>query len=269
MAISNINDYISNSNYQHMLTFHKAYGVARQFLGTTWQSLPNAGSAPSTASTCSNTTTGALNRETPIGLSSYDWRLTSLQITSPADGHFLLVDRLSHQGGLVANTTSTQTTNLPTAALTRYTNGNNVMAGIEIFTSLGSTATTATVSYTNQNGTSGKTSKPFVIGGASYLDVNRILFIPLDDGDTGVRSVESVTLAADTTTAGSFGVFLFKVLAMANPSKDAIYSANTYNALLGGACHFEPILPGACLMLVNNGQSSGNPCAGNICFTNV
>ncbi|RTK96145.1 MAG: hypothetical protein EKK64_04910 [Neisseriaceae bacterium] len=268
MAISNINNYISN-NEQFKLTFYKAYGVARTLLGTTWKSLPNAGSTPSTAVTCDNTTIGALNKETSIGVSSYDWRLTSVQLTSSADSQLLLIDRLSHQGGLVANTTSPQTTNLPTAALTRYTNGHNVMAGVEILATLGSTVTTATVSYTNQNGTSGKTSKPFVIGGTNYFELNRILFIPLDDGDTGVRSVESVTLAADTTTAGNFGIFLFKVLAMANPTKDARYSANTYNALLGGACHFEPILPGACLMLINNGQSSGSPCSGNITFTNV
>jgi hypothetical protein len=38
--------------------------------------------------------------------------------------------------------------------------------------------------------------------------------IPLQAGDTGVESIESVTVTATTGTAGNFGVCLFKPLAM-------------------------------------------------------
>ncbi|RTK96146.1 MAG: hypothetical protein EKK64_04915 [Neisseriaceae bacterium] len=191
-------------------------------------------------------------------MSSYDWRLNSVTYQSILNSQLMIFDRLSHQGGLSTTTTSPQTTNLPTAALTRYTNGHNVMAALEFYTTnSGGVATTATISYTNQDGTSGKTSKPVSFGGGL---TGRLLIVPLDDGDTGVRSVESVTIAADTTVSSNFGVTLLRFVGMTQPTQkhDGFYGANAYNAIIGGGCHFEPILPGACLQLLNNLGSAGS-----------
>lgn len=129
-------------------------------------------------------------------------------------GAYLLVDRLSHQGGLSGTTTTAQTTNLPTAALTRYTDGVGVMAALTIYTDVGTTAVSPTISYTNQAGTSGQTSGSFQFGGTGWDDAGRTFIVPLAVGDTGVRAVASVTLGVSTGTAGAFGVTLFKPLAM-------------------------------------------------------
>jgi len=129
-------------------------------------------------------------------------------------GAYIFVDRLSHQGGLNATGTGAQTTNLPTAALPRYTDGRDVMLGLEIYTQIGSTATTVTVSYTNESGTSGRTTPAVVFGGTGTREVGRFMVFPLQAGDSGVRSVQSVTVAATTGTAGNFGVVLFKPLFM-------------------------------------------------------
>jgi hypothetical protein len=129
-------------------------------------------------------------------------------------GGMLLVDLLNVSGGLNATLTTAQTTNLPTAALTRYTSGEGVMAGIVVYTQIGSTATTATISYTNSAGTSGRTSTATSFGGSGFREVGVLLPIPLQAGDTGIRSIESVTVTATTATAGNFGVCLFKPLAM-------------------------------------------------------
>lgn len=255
MSISNFENFLTYPF--KVLSFFKTYSVGRTTLATNWLTNSKAGVAPTTAAVCDNTTTGALNKETDIGLSGFDWRFVSSQIntTSPFM-QFLIADRLCATGGLVANTTSTQTTNLPTAPLTRYTDGNNVFAALEVYVNTGSVSTTFTCSYTNQNGTPGQTSKPAVIGGTNAgQSPGKLLMIPLADGDTGVRSVESVTLAGDTTDSGNFGVTLFRVLGFTNPIRDSIHSANVYNAILGGGCHLEPILPGACLMTINNGLS--------------
>ena len=126
----------------------------------------------------------------------------------------MVVDLLNVSGGLNATLTTAQTTNLPTAALTRHTTGEGVMAGIVIYTIIGTTATTVTISYTNSAGVSGRTSTATTFGGGFYREVGVLLPIPLQAGDTGIRSIESVTVTATTGTAGNFGVCMFKPLAM-------------------------------------------------------
>lgn len=127
-------------------------------------------------------------------------------------GAYIFIDRLSHQGGLNATSVSVQTTNLPTAALPRHTDGKNVILGVEIYTQIGTTTTTFTVNYTNELGVSGRTSDPVVIGGTGAREVGRFLIVSLQDNDKGVRSVQSLTFAGTTGTAGSIGIVLFKPL---------------------------------------------------------
>jgi len=122
------------------------------------------------------------------------------------------IDLLNQSGGLSGTVTTEQTTNLPTAALTRYTGGDGVFIGIIIYTLVGTTATTISVRYTNQAGTSNRVSTVTGFGGTGFRDAGRLIQIPLQAGDTGARSVEGVTLTATTGTAGNFGVCLFKPL---------------------------------------------------------
>jgi hypothetical protein len=126
--------------------------------------------------------------------------------------NMLLYDRLCHSGGLSGIVTTEQTTNLPSAPLPRYTDGKGVMAFLEITAAIGSTATTATVRYTNEKGEAGRQSPPFTIGGSGATSSAIALPVPLQAGDKGVRSVEGVTLAATTGTQGNIAVVLAKVL---------------------------------------------------------
>jgi hypothetical protein len=122
------------------------------------------------------------------------------------------IDLLNVSGGLSGIVTTEQTTNLPTAPLTRHTGGDGVFIGIVIYVAVGTTATTISVRYTNQAGTPNRVSTVTTFGGTGFREVSRLLQIPLQAGDTGVRSVEGVTLTATTGTAGNFGVCLFKPL---------------------------------------------------------
>jgi hypothetical protein len=126
----------------------------------------------------------------------------------------MVVDLLNVNGGLNATLTTPQTTNLPTAALTRYTSGEGVMAGIVVYTIIGTTISTVTVSYTNSSGVSGRISTATQMGGGFYREVGILIPIPLQGADKGFRSIESVTVASTTGTVGNFGVCLFKPLAM-------------------------------------------------------
>lgn len=226
-------------------------------LQSCWASAPIAGSAPTTSVALSNSTTGAITFER-FGLPSSTTKTrrvaqfearTSLNVTGISLAS-ILVDRLVHSGGLVANVSGAQTTNLPTAALTRYTSGEGVFAALEIYTTIGTTATTATVSYTNQAGTAGQTSPAFVFGGTGNRTAGTMIIIPLADGDTGVRSVESVNLNATTGTAGNFGVTLFKILDWV-PGNNAGFDrpVGLVDAFTGGGGLCPVVEDNACLQL--------------------
>lgn len=169
-----------------------------------------------------------------------------------------LADFLVQSGGMSGTVTTEQTTGLPTVALSRYTNGDGIMAALIVYTSLGSTATTATLNYTNQSGTAGRTSQPIVVPASAPARV--ILVFCLQDGDTGVRSVEGLTLAGSTGTAGNFGVLLFKPIAMLGGTcAEGIDRAPTREMLLSGGAIAE-ILQGACIAaLCSFVASSGTP----------
>jgi hypothetical protein len=135
-----------------------------------------------------------------------------LNTSGLAGATLVAIDLLNVSGGLNGTITTEQTTNLPTAALTRHTTGEGVFIGLVVYTTIGTTATTVTVRYTNQAGVASQVSTATSFGGNGFREPGKLIRIPLAAGDTGVRSVEGVTLTATTSTAGNFGVCLFKPL---------------------------------------------------------
>lgn len=176
---------------------------------------PAAGSAPTTASVCTSATTGALGQFNKFGTDQRAWleRFDIIYTNVCAPGFILLVDRLVHVGGF-DGTNITAQSNGAWPALTRFTSGVGVWAAFEIYTAIGATVTTATISYTNTVPTSGQTSVATAIGGTGSNSVRRILPVSIASGDTGITSVASATLAATTGTVGNWGVTLFKTLGM-------------------------------------------------------
>lgn len=117
-------------------------------------------------------------------------------------------DRLVHTSGLSGNITTPQTVN--STALTRNTLGKNNLLFLEIYSVIGSTSVVATIEYTNQAGVAATTTVN--IGTSSAQGFPTMIRVPLAPGDSGVRSVESVTLSAGTGTAGNFGITIAQVL---------------------------------------------------------
>lgn len=220
---------------------------------STWSSRALGGSTPSTAAACDRTTSGALGQQNGGASQLFvcSAEIASIHLSSPLvepGGCLVLADRLSHQGGLAGNTTSTQTTNLPTAALTRYTSGAGVWAAIEIYTILGSTIANVTVSYTNQAGTAGQIATATLgTSGTPYATFaqRQMALLSLASGDTGIRSVESVTLSASTGSAGNFGITLFKPLLFLPMGIVDQFQYDVLRGTLGGG--IPEILDDACL----------------------
>jgi hypothetical protein len=227
-------------------------------IGSSWLSTPNAGATPTTAAALTAASTGALLVTPPFSTFTNSTYLVGAEFAIPTTQlsmAFVLCDRLSHQGGLSGTVTTAQTTNLPTAALTRYTTGAGVMIALEIYTIIGTTATTVTASYTNQAGTAGRTTKAVTFGGTANREVGRVFVLPLQDGDTGARSVESVTVLANTTSAGAFGVTLFKPLATF-PNLSAINPS--WDGVISGGDKLPRVQSNACLWLIGSGSVTGS-----------
>lgn len=201
------------------------------------------GTPTTTPTTCDSTTVGGIPFTNPTGGNKSYLGRVALS-TSAAPSHIRIVDRLAHVGGLSGTVTTAQTFAASASLVlpTRGGLGDNVELWAEWYTATGASAANITVSYTNQAGTAGRTSVSTAFGVSTIA--NRMLPLPLQSGDTGVRSVQSVTLSATTGTAGNFGITLVKRIADV-----------PYNAAAGGGMHYGPaelnlpeVADSACLM---------------------
>lgn len=223
--------------------------------------------APAAAAAPTRTTSGAFGQSNPASGDLRMWIRAMVAGQGGLQGCSLMVaDRLSHQGGLSAIVTGAQSTNLPTAALTRYTTGVGVFAALEIYTAIGATPTTATCTYTNHAGTGGKTSQAIAIGGTGLQNGQRFLPISLAAGDRGVRAVADVNLVASTGTAGNFGVTLYKPLLLL-PVPVLADLMNSGDPLRAIGFYLPKIETDACLqfMACGGGQVTSSV-AGELCF---
>lgn len=250
-ALADYDAYLDALRQNRGADFQMSAAAARSLrLSALWRAFLPAPGTPTTSVALDDTSDVAIGPLPTVNTG----RLTLLGARANPGGAggvcLILADILNQSGGLNGSLTTEQTTNLPSAALTRCTSGEGVMAGLLITATVGGTATTFTVRYTNQAGTPGQISTAAAIGGTGFREAGAILPVPLAAGDTGVRSVEGVTLAASTTTAGAFGVVLFKPLAMIalNDFQGAhVVDAVSSGGFIGSLAQAEP---GACISLL-------------------
>lgn len=255
-AIADLSDLINrstggNSGTPQNVFFHKVARIAGAAPPATiagrWHSLwtydgqPGGGSAPGAVAAPTNATTGALPFTSPGG-GRESW-LTQVWSSGLVAGTLLLYDRLLHISGLSGTTTTAQTVG---GTLTRNTGGAGNIAFVEVYTIIGTTATTITMNYTNQAGTSGRTSTATSFGATGFREVTRAIMLPLQAGDTGIQAVASVTHAT-TGTAGNYGITVGKPLAYC-----AIGAAGApgWRDFVTGMPGIPAIESGACLALL-------------------
>jgi hypothetical protein len=260
-ALTDLSDLIhrqsggSNGNPNNLF-FHKVprvAGVAATALIAgrgcslwTYDGMPAGGAVPTVAAIPDRTTTGAIPFTAPGG--SRDLHLIGASVTPLTAGVYLLYDRLFHIGGLSGTSTADQTVQGSPAspALTRNTGGAGNMAWYEIYTIIGTTATTLTMTYTDQGGNTGQTST-INIGGTGFREVTRAQRIPLAAGDTGIRAIEKINLTATTGTLGNFGITIAQPLAWIPVGSAGTAGWRDYTTGLPG---IPVINPDACLALM-------------------
>jgi hypothetical protein len=214
-----------------------------------WAGVPSAmnlGGTAGTAVQLNSATAGAL----PIGanVAPLTRHLTNLMALTPTatavPATVLLCDFLLLYPSLVVTGTPTTLTN--GVGLPRYTDGVGVQAVVTVNSALGATQPALTFTYTDQGGTGGNVAAAHTAPAASAPLSTCFLtdgspFVRLAAGDSGIRSVQSYTLATGTT--GTASLLLCKplatipVLAVNTASeRDLVYQLPSLPKVEDGAC---------------------------------
>lgn len=232
MAIQSQDQLISSftSGKSWRQDWNKITGAAAYTAGRWYDLSPLAGTP------IANTWTGtALNAQVPnetTGFGIYHGGNVSTNIKSiinsgavsavatAVPGTLMLVDMCLYYPGISMNSAVAQTL-VNTNTLTRYTTGAGLRAYLVITATTGATAHNVALSYTDQGNTAGNTLPVTVACTASAI-VPHIThsgtaannygpFLPLASGDTGIRSVQTITMSA-ASGSGTAALVLCKPL---------------------------------------------------------
>jgi hypothetical protein len=253
-ALSDLSDIINrvtggSSGAPENLFFYKdarvtggaAAGTVIGRMTSLWQfaGQPTHGPVPGVAAALTNTSDGGLKQVNPVS-GKQKW-LLGVNASAMTMGTLFLYDRLLHSGGLSATVITAQTVG---GTLTRNTGGAGNQIWLEIYNQIGSTGTTVRASYTNQNGVAGQLTEATTFGGTGFREGQRLIQLPLAVGDTGVQSVQSVTVLATTGTAGNFGVNIMRPITSAQLS---VVGCGSVRDLIAGLPGIIEIDSNACL----------------------
>lgn len=190
-------------------TFHSLWLVAGR---------PGAGVTPpaytaGSGYTCDRTTQGAIPFTNPgAGQNSH---LARAGAAASTIGMLIVYDRLWTCSGFSTTVTTPQAVTTPGSLPPRDANGGTDGVGVElcgeVYGAPGATGATWTVSYTNSDGVAGRTAT--YTHPANAESVGQMFPFLLQAGDTGVRSVQSLTCSVSSGTAGNIGLTLHRRIA--------------------------------------------------------
>jgi hypothetical protein len=217
---------------------------------------PGAALAPSPGMSGAALTSYGGQIPVPAPVSGKNIHLARFVAQATIAGALILCDRLWHNSGLSLTSTSAQTINSvawPARDANGTTNGEQVLVGLEVTTATGSGTPTLTMSYTNQDGTSGRTGTNIVATAASSA-VGAFYPIGLDAGDRGVRSIQTFTLSA-TWTSGAASLVAYREIARLEISSANVSCA--IDAITGGMPRlYDQSVP--FLLFVPSGTTASN-----------
>lgn len=192
--------------------------------------------------------------------------LTELMMGSSVPHYHLFFDVLWVNTGIVLTTTTAQaitTPTLPARDINGTTNGEGCMIGIMCTAAVGlaAVASNATVSYTNSDGTAGRTATLSAIVGSQAPAtpvIGTIIWFNLQAGDKGVQSIQSITLGT-TWVSGSISLFIARDIAsvgtvVANIPSPPKKLSEPGVRLWNGTCMLHCILASAATATFFNGE---------------
>lgn len=258
MAILSEADYLSARKQRITLTkTQTATSVAAQ-PHTLWDRTGNpAAGALAVGNTAnglvpSDATTGAPTiNDFAAGAEGY---LTSVIFGSTVACRLELFDRLFHVGSINLNSLATTTLTAQPSFASRVTlydpitdtsaaDYKGLRIFVEINAAVSATATTVSVSYTSQDGTSGRSTG--ATASLSGFVTGRLVELPLQAGDTGVQRIDSVTVGGVVATTGTVNIVVARPLWYGR-----IRSANDGDAHGWAQIGLQQIFQDSCLWLV-------------------
>ena len=195
---------------------------------------------------------------------------SSATATTNQNQRLLLADYLLYYPFIDTDAIGEQQDMVQAVSLPRYTDGEGVMM-MAVGQSAASTVGTFTVSYTNSDGVAGRTSRATftkaITGGGTLVssDSNAVAgsqpFINLQAGDSGVRSVESVTFSA--AGGGLMAIVLVKPLRNFYSTQECRRTTTGNLESYGAASQFESLIhapavelkPGCVLGIIGLGNA--------------
>jgi hypothetical protein len=250
-AITGFSEYVEKLRENRAADFQMSASLGRsQRISAIFQSLVPAPAIPGASAVCDKSSPQAITAYLNTGarMTLLGARLNASLISGCA---IIVIDLLNISGGY-NSTTLFHSVNTP--ALTRYTNGEGVMAAAIIHTVIGTTATIIQPTYTDAASNT-RTASQTTFGGTGFREAGAVIPIPQAAGigsDTtrGFLSVQSVTLGASTGTAGNFGIMMYKPLAMISMESTtgvASLDAVSTGGIIGSLAEIHP---DACLTLL-------------------
>jgi len=205
---------------------------------------------------------GCIPIKNPATGSNY---LTELTMGASINHSHLFFDVLWVNSGIAVTTTTAQaitTPTLPARDVNGTTNGEGCMIAMLTTTANTNAAviSNSTVSYTNSDGTSGRTATLTAIAGSQIPAtpvVGTIVWFNLQAGDRGVRSIESITLGT-SLGAGAVSLMICRDLANIGTSLVNVQFTRKLSEpgvrLYNGTCMLHCVLASATTATFFNGE---------------
>jgi hypothetical protein len=194
-------------------------------IAATSYSLWNAAGQPGGGTlSVANATTGVIYTDTTTGaplINAYGSGATGYlaagRFRNSVTGSIVLYDRIFGCSPTNLTTAVPATTTLASVPSysSRVPNGTdftNTEILIEIATTMSATATQIAVGYTNQSGVAGRTTATSV--SLSGFVSPRVVQLALQAGDTGVQSIQTITVSGATNAAGVISIIVARRLAV-------------------------------------------------------
>lgn len=191
--------------------------------------------------------------------------LTELLMASSVNHTHQFFDVLWVNSGLVITTTTAQsitTPTLPARDINGTTNGEGCMIALLCTAAVGlaAVASNATVSYTNSDGTAGRTATLSAIVGSQAPAtpvIGTLIWFNLQAGDKGVRSIQSITLGT-SWVSGTISLMITRDLATIGTTIPSVSATRDISdpgiRLYNGNCALHCILASAATATFFSGE---------------
>ena len=209
---------------------------------------------PNIPANCHRASLGATPFSLPSGyrkkfLTAFQVLASGSGVTQSPNGMTaLLVDRLFQMGDFDGSVLTAETVSPAGHALSRYADGEGNRIYIEVRKDFSSTAATIFVTYTNQDGTGSRVTELRDFGINPYYKyiAGSVLEMPLQDGDSGVRSIQSVDVESSFGATARFNVLIgHPIAASENVGKIGVAADKALGMSI------EEVDPDACLFFMS------------------